>query len=116
VDQAGSGLAKTAKWGYIYIVSDLFWINQGENSMNEYFTETQKENLQYFQNNLADFLKNPIYKHKFAIIADKKIAGIFDTFNNAIEEAVSSFTQGEYVIQQIIGEDEVINFLYPAIA
>jgi hypothetical protein len=84
--------------------------------MDEYFTEAQKENLQYFQENLAGFLANPLYKHKFAIISDKKIAGIFDTFNNAIEEAASSFTQGEYVIQQIIGENEVINFLYPAIA
>jgi hypothetical protein len=84
--------------------------------MNEYFTEIQKENLQYFQENLADFLKNPLYKHKFAIISGKKVVGIFDTFGNAIEEAASYFPQGEYVIQQIIGEDEVINFLYPAIA
>jgi hypothetical protein len=84
--------------------------------MEEYFTKAQKENLQYFQENLADFLKNPLYKHKFAIISDKKIAGIFDTFGNAIEDAASRFLQGEYVIQQIIGEDEVINFLYPAIA
>ncbi|MDR1618148.1 MAG: hypothetical protein LBS06_03760 [Treponema sp.] len=84
--------------------------------MDEYFTGAQKENLHYFQENLADFLANPIYKHKFAIIVDKKIAGIFDTFGNAIEEAASHFPQGEYVIQQIIGENEVINFLYPAIA
>jgi hypothetical protein len=84
--------------------------------MDEYFTEAQKENLRYFQENLADFLKNPIYKHKFAIISDKKIVGIYDSFNNAIEAAVPSLPQGEYVIQQIIGEDEVINFLYPAIA
>jgi hypothetical protein len=84
--------------------------------MEEYFTEAQKENLRYFQENLVDFLKNPIYKHKFAIISDKKIVGIYDSFNNAIEAAVPSLPQGEYVIQQIIGEDEVINFLYPAIA
>jgi hypothetical protein len=84
--------------------------------MDEYFTEAQKENLEYFQENLADFLKNPIYKHKFAIIANKEIVGIFDTFGNAIEEAASSFHEGDYVIQQIIGENEVINFLYPAIA
>jgi hypothetical protein len=84
--------------------------------MDEYFTEAQKENLQYFHENLAGFLQNPIYKHKFAIIHDKKVCGIFDTFANAIEKAASTLPQGEYVIQQIIGEDEVINFLYPAIA
>jgi hypothetical protein len=84
--------------------------------MDEYFTEAQKENLRYFQENLASFLKNPIYKHKFAIISDRNIAGIFDTFSNAIEEAASQFPQGKYVIQQIIGKDEVINILYPAIA
>jgi hypothetical protein len=88
----------------------------GKNSMDEYFTEVQKENLQYFRENLADFLKNPLYKYKFAIIANNEIAGIFDTFNNAIEDAASRFSQGEYIIQQIIGENEVINFLYPAIA
>jgi hypothetical protein len=84
--------------------------------MDEYFTEAQKENLRYFQENLANFLANPLYKHKFAIIFDKKIAGIFDTFANAIEEAAATLPQGEYVIQQIIGENEVINFIYPAIA
>jgi hypothetical protein len=84
--------------------------------MDEYFTEAQKGNLQYFQENLADFLKNPIYKHKFAVISGKEIAGIFDTFSNAIEDAASRFPQGEYIIQQIIDQDEVINFLYPAIA
>jgi hypothetical protein len=83
--------------------------------MEEYFTEAQKENLQYFQNNLTDFLANPIYKHKFAVIFDKKIVGIFDTFGNAIGSAASTLPQGEYVIQQIIDENEVINFLYPAV-
>jgi hypothetical protein len=84
--------------------------------MDEYFSEAQKENLRYFQENLADFLANPLYRHKFAIIFDKKLFGIFDTFENAIKEAAPSLPQGEYVIQQIIGENEVINFLYPAIA
>jgi hypothetical protein len=88
----------------------------GVDSMSEYFTGSQTENLRYFQENLAGFLKNPLYKHKFAIIVDKNLVGLFDTFSNAIEEAASRFSQGEYVIQQIIGEDEVINFLYPAIA
>jgi hypothetical protein len=84
--------------------------------MDEYFTKTQEENLEYFQENLTNFLENPLYKHKFAIIANKEIVGIFDTFSNAIEDAASRFSQGEYVIQQIIGENEVINFLYPAMA
>jgi hypothetical protein len=88
---------------------------QGVNPMDEYFTKAQRENLGYFQENLTVFLKNPLYKHKFAIIAGKEIVGIFDTFSNAIDEAASRFPQGEYVIQQIIGENEVINFLYPAI-
>jgi hypothetical protein len=86
------------------------------NTMNEYFTEAQKENLKFFRENLAEFLENPLYKHKFAIISGKKIVGIFDTFENAIEAAAANLSQGEYVIQQIIGEHEVINFLYPAIA
>jgi hypothetical protein len=84
--------------------------------MDEYFTDAQKENLRYFQDNLADFLKDPIYNHKFAVISGKNIAGLFDTFSNAIEDAAPRFPQEEYIIQQIIGDDEVINFLYPAMA
>jgi hypothetical protein len=33
-----------------------------------------------------------------------------------IKQTNPRLPQGEYIIQQIIGEDEVINFLYPAIA
>jgi hypothetical protein len=87
-----------------------------EEIMDEYFTGAQKENLRYFQENLAGFLKNPIYKYKFAIIYNKEVYGIFDTFGNAIEKAALSLPQGSYIIQQIIGENEIINFLYPATA
>jgi hypothetical protein len=86
------------------------------NNMDEYFTEAQKENLHYFQENLADFLANPLYKHKYAVIFDKKIVGIFDTFGNAIREAVATLPERNYVIQQIIGDDEIVGFLYPAIS
>jgi hypothetical protein len=33
-----------------------------------------------------------------------------------MDEYFTRFPQGEYIIQQIIGDDEVINFLYPAMA
>jgi hypothetical protein len=84
--------------------------------MSEYFTESQKEDLRYFQENLPDFLENPLYKHKFAIVFDKKIVGIFDTFSNAIEEAAATLPEGMFIIQQIIREDEIISFLHPALA
>ena len=84
--------------------------------MDEFLTERQKENSKYFFDNLKEFIKDPIYKFKFAVIFDKKIVGIYDTSEAAIEEAAAKWPIGEFIIQQIISDDEEINFLFPALA
>jgi len=84
--------------------------------MNNFLTEKQKENSKYFFDNLKDFLKNPLYKFKFAVVFDKKIVGIYDTAESAIVEAAVKWPIGEFIIQQIISNDEEINFLFPALA
>ena len=83
--------------------------------MDSFLSEKQKENSKYFFDNLKDFLNNPIYKFKFAVIHEKNIVGIYDTSEAAIENAAAKWPIGEFIIQQIISEDEEINFLFPAL-
>jgi CRISPR/Cas system Type II protein with McrA/HNH and RuvC-like nuclease domain len=95
---------------------NLDTINVAEDFMEELWTKSQKANLEFFQENLDKFLADPLYKMKFLVIANQKVSGIFDTFENALADAVATVPQGEYVIQQVISDKETINFLYPAMA
>jgi len=82
----------------------------------EFLSEKQQEDLEFFYSKLDELLANQLYKHKYALIHDKNIEGIFDTFENAITDAVSRFQPYEFVIQQIISDTEVPGFLYAAYA
>ena len=82
----------------------------------DYWTEKQKEDIAFFDENLETWAKNPLYKFKFVIISGKELKGIYDTFEAALGAAVVSFKIGEFIIQQIILEDETFGFLYPALA
>ena len=84
--------------------------------MADFLTEKQQEELEFFYSKLEDLLVDPLYKHKYALIHDKNIVGVFDTFENAITDAVSKFQPYDYVIQQIISKTEVTGFLYSAYA
>jgi hypothetical protein len=79
----------------------------------EYWTEQQKGNLKFFEENLEKFLTDPLMKRKHIIIHDQQVVGIFDTFDAALVNAVQTLSEGEFVIQQIIGKNDIINFLYP---
>jgi len=83
--------------------------------VDEFFTEKQKENLKYFDDNLKAFLENPLYKFKFAIIHNKEVVGIFDTSESAIEDAAVKWPLGDFIIQQIISDDDIVSFLSPAV-
>jgi hypothetical protein len=84
--------------------------------MEGFFTEKQQENLVYFQENLEKFASDPLMKFKHIVIYNKVIAGIYDTFAAALTYAVQNLPQGEYVIQEVILDSDVVSFLYPAIA
>jgi len=83
--------------------------------MDDFFTEKQKENIKYFRDNKG-FLENPLYRLKFAVIRGREIVGIFDTSEAAIEGAVANWPVGEFIIQQIESDEDVVGFLSPAIA
>jgi len=84
--------------------------------MAEFLSDKQQENLKFFYKELNNLLENPLFRHKYALIHDQKIEGVFDTFENAITDAVSKFQPCDYVIQQIISHTEVSGFLYSAFA
>jgi len=84
--------------------------------MGDFWTEEQKQDIAYFNENIETWAKNPLYRLKFVIISGKELKGIYDTFEAALGAAVVAYGSGEYIIQQILPEDETVNFLSPALA
>ena len=83
--------------------------------MADFLTEKQKQDVAFFNENLQTWASDPIYRMKYAVIHDKKLQGIFDTFDIALGDAVKKFSPNEFIIQQIINNDETVNFLSPAL-
>ena len=84
--------------------------------MGDFWTEKQEQDIAYFNENLEIWANNPLYRLKFVVISGKELKGIYDTFETALGAAVVSYGSGEYIIQQILPEDETVNFLSPALA
>ena len=74
-------------------------------------SEKQDVNLRYFRQNLKEWLKNPAYAYKYLVIHDGEVKGAYDQSGIAFESAVASFPQDEFIIQQVVDEDEIVNFL-----
>ena len=72
----------------------------------DFLTDKQKQDVVFFNENLQQWARDPIYKMKFAVIHDEKLQGIFDTFEIALGDAVKKFQPSEFIIQQIINSDE----------
>ncbi|MDR0331421.1 MAG: hypothetical protein LBH93_06920 [Chitinispirillales bacterium] len=77
--------------------------------------DKQNEALAYFESNRDDWVKNPLFKNKYAIIRENALAGIFDTFEAAITEAVQKYPEIDFIVQEIVSDSEVVNFYYPAL-
>jgi hypothetical protein len=73
-----------------------------EDFMDRMFTERQDEDLKFFHDKLAGFLADPLYQLKYVVISNKQVAGVFDTFDAALVDAVSKFPPNEYIIKQVI--------------
>jgi hypothetical protein len=80
------------------------------------FTDKQEINLAFYKSHLEEFLSNNLLKGKYVVISDEKIQGAFDTLEVAISYAVDHFQVGDYILQQIINEDDIVSFLKAAIA
>ena len=83
--------------------------------MTEFLSDNQKQDIFFFNENLSKWAADPLLKRKYVVISDQKIQGFFDTFETALGDAVTKFQPKNFVIQQIITRDEIVNYLSPAL-
>ena len=75
------------------------------------FTKTQKEDYEWFKENLNVLLKKHKYKH--ILIYKKAIQGTFDKFEDAVMFAVKEkkYKMGDFIIQEVVSKEDVVNFI-----
>ena len=73
--------------------------------------DLKQENFDFFNENLENYLKDEKMKFKFLVIHNKDVVQHFDTFEMAIQFASTHLPLDEFIIQQVIGKDEQINFI-----
>lgn len=79
--------------------------------MSEFWTDKQKQNLKFFEDNLNDFLKDDLLRGKFLVVCDKKICNSLDTFESALAYASDNLPIGEFIIQEVVGKEDVVSYL-----
>lgn len=77
-------------------------------------SEEQEKNYQFFQEQLPKLLSDPLKKGKHATIHKQEIKGIFDTFEAAYRDACLKGYTG-FIIQQIIDENDIVEYLSAAV-
>jgi predicted DNA-binding WGR domain protein len=75
------------------------------------FTEAQAKELAYFRENVAEFLKDNNLRFRHVLISGEQIVKSFDRIDLAAQYASENFKQGEYIIQQVIDENDLVNFV-----
>ena len=78
-------------------------------------TDKQKACYEYFSENLAEWLKDPLKVGKYAVIFESTLKGAYDTVENAVNYAYDAYEPGEFIIQHIVDENEIVSFLKMAV-
>lgn len=76
-----------------------------------FLSAKQLENLDYFWQNLPQWLDDPVYQYKYLVLHDGKVKGAYDQAGEAFRYAVARFPQNEFIIQQVIYESKIVNSL-----
>lgn len=76
---------------------------------------TQQKNYDFFAAHLPEYLSNPILRGKFVVICDEKLIAAYDTFESAYESSCSTLPIGDFIIQQVIDNSEIVEFLWSAV-
>lgn len=74
-------------------------------------SERQQKNYDFFNNNLSQWLVDPLKSDKFAVIHDEQLTGLYDSFEAAFRFAYTKFAEDDFIIQQIIDQSEIVEFL-----
>ena len=68
----------------------------------------KKENIDFFYDNLKTFLKDKSLLYKYLVIHNKEVKKAFKEFPQALKYAVVNLPKNEYVIQQVLEEEEAV--------
>ncbi|GHS93433.1 hypothetical protein AGMMS50276_03900 [Synergistales bacterium] len=66
--------------------------------------ETVDRNYDWFKKNLVDLILK--YKGQHLLIVDESVLGAYNTFDEALNEAVKLSEPGKFIIQKCCDEDE----------
>jgi hypothetical protein len=83
--------------------------------MENYFNEKQMQNIKFFDENLEKYVEDPLLLNKYVIIHDEELINSCDNFEEALEYALNKLPQNEYIIQRVIKNTEIINFIKAAV-
>lgn len=78
-------------------------------------SEVQQKNYDYFCKNLPAYLNDPVLKDKYAIFFNEELKGVYDSFSSAYSAACDAYPIGEFIIQQIVDKNEIVEFLWSAV-
>ena len=83
--------------------------------MSGFWSEKQRKDLEFFKRELPSLLQSPLTKGKFVLIHNESVKGAYDTFEAALKEAASLYTQDEFIIQQVLADSDTVSFLFSAL-
>ena len=78
-------------------------------------TDNQNRNFQFFERNLPSLLADPLKQGKYAVVYNEAITGIFDSFAAAYGFACAEYADNNFIIQQVIDQSDVVQFLRMAV-
>ena len=73
----------------------------------------QDNDFKWFQENQKKLYEK--FPDKFLVIANEEVKGHYDTFSDAIENALKSMKAGEFIIQQCAKENVVSHYYNMAV-
>lgn len=78
-------------------------------------TEQQLKSYEFFQKSLPSLLEDPLKNGKYAVVCGEAIAGLFDSFQAAYAFACAECADSHFIIQQIVNQNDIVQFLRMAV-
>jgi hypothetical protein len=82
--------------------------------MTSMLTEKQEKALALFYEELPSLASDPLKKFKHVVVVESGIVGVFDDASNAAVWAVEHYPIGEFVLQEVITKEDLVEFLFSA--
>jgi len=75
------------------------------------FTERQIKDLDFFRANVMKFMGDNSLRFRHVIISGEKIVKSFEGLDKAVEYAAQNLKKGEYILEQVVDENEIVNII-----